>query len=188
MDFRKIFFVIGIIFLTSQVFCQEASSTEKEALPQGYKGISLGMELEETKETLIQNPEFGYNGDRDVSLIPGDNKILIETDATRALGSIYLTQCWFQFYENKLYIITINMNTQKMDYYTMFTTLCNKYGEPKALDPSKATWEDDEVILILEKPLSLKYIDKTTYTQLQNYANIQASAEEVTRQMFLDEF
>lgn len=187
MSMKKSIFIISILCLTFSVFCQN-SNDSKQPLPNGYKGITLGMELDATKEALIQNPEFGYNGDRDVSLIPGDNQILIETDATKALGSIFLTQCWFQFYEKKLYIITINMNTDKMDYYTMFTTLCNKYGQPNALDPSKASWENDEVILILEKPLSLKYIDKKTYTNLLNYANVQASAEELTRQMFLEEF
>lgn len=185
MRIRKIFTLLFIFSLTISVFSQENSS---QKLPSGYKGITLGLTVDETKDALIQDPDFGYNGDRDVSLIPGDNQILIETDATKALGSIYLTQCWFQFYENNLYIITINMNTQKMDYYTMFTTLCNKYGQPTALDPSKASWEDDDVILILEKPLSLKYIDKQTYTKLLNYANVQASAEELSRQMFLDEF
>lgn len=187
MSMKKIFLVISILCLTLSAFSQ-GNESSSQPLPQGYKGIVLGMDLDTTKDALIQNPEFGYNGDRDVSLIPGDNKVLIETDATKALGSIFLTQCWFQFYEGKLYIITINMNTEKMDYYTMFTTLCNKYGQPKTLDPSKASWENDDVIMILEKPLSLKYIDKQTYTNLLNYANVQASAEELTRQMFLEEF
>ena len=157
-------------------------------MPYSYKGISLGMTLDETKIALIQTPEFGYNGDRDVSLVPGDNQILIETDTTNNLGSPFLTQCWFQFYNEKLYIMTINLNKNKIDYYSMFTTLTKKYGEPTTLDPQKTVWESDDIILILEKPLSVKYIDKKTYEELKNYTNVQISAEEYTRELFLEEF
>ena len=59
-------------------------------LPRGYKDITLGMSLEETKDCLVKDPDFGYHGDRDVSLIPGSSKTLIETDADRGFGSNFL--------------------------------------------------------------------------------------------------
>lgn len=187
MKVKKIYLGLLIISLTTlRLFSQDSKTYE--ALPMSYKGISLGMTLDETKTALIKTPEFGYNGDRDVSLVPGDAQILIETDTTGNLGSPFLTQCWFQFYNEKLYIMTINLNKDKIDYYTMFTTLKNKYGEPTTLDPQKTVWESEDVILILEKPLSVKYIDKAVYEQLRNYANVQISAEEYTRELFLEEF
>lgn len=158
-----------------------------EDLPHGYKNIMLGMSLEETKENLVKNPDFGYHGDRDVSLIPGSSKTLIETDAQKGLGSNFLTRCWFQFTFNELYIITININQEKMDYYSVFTTLQNKYGKPTSFSPQAATWKNDEVTMSLEKPLTLKYIDNKLFEETQNYSNIQASPAEVTREMFLDE-
>ncbi len=157
-----------------------------EDLPRGYKDIILGMTLEETKESLVKDPDFGYHGDRDVSLIPGSSKTLIETDAEKGLGSNFLTRCWFQFTFNELYIITININPNKMDYYSVFTTLTKKYGEPTSFSPQAATWKNDEVTMSLEKPLTLKYIDNKLFDQTQNYSNIQASPTEVTRDMFLD--
>lgn len=187
MKLNKICLIIILLFISYDFFSQE-DSKNYEPLPYSYKGISLGMTLDETKIALIQTPEFGYNGDRDVSLVPGDNQILIETDTTNNLGSPFLTQCWFQFYNEKLYIMTINLNKNKIDYYSMFTTLTNKYGEPTTLDPQKTVWESDDIILILEKPLSVKYIDKKTYEQLKNYTNVQISAEEYTRELFLEEF
>lgn len=177
-----------LILILFFITCSYFFAQEQKSLPQGYLGITLGMNLNETKEQLLKTPDFGYNGDRDVSLVPGDAQILIETDTTGNLGSPFLTQCWFQFYDEKLYIMTINLNTDKIDYYTMFTTLKNKYGEPLTLDPQKTVWEDDDVTLILEKPLSVKYIDKKTYQDLKNYSNVQISAEEYTRQLFLEEF
>lgn len=162
-------------------------SLNAESLPHGYKDILLGMSLEETKENLVKNPDFGYHGDRDVSLIPNSSKTLIETDATTGLGSNFLTRCWFQFSFNELYIITINVNLEKMDYYSIFTKLKEKYGEPTSFNPQAATWKDNDVTMSLEKPLTLKYIDNKIFEQTQNYSNIQQSPTEITREMFLDD-
>ena len=175
---KKILILITLSALTLNLFA--------ESLPNGYKDVKLGMSLQETKETLVKDPDFGYHGDRDVSLIPNSSKTLIETDAQRGLGSNFLTRCWFQFYFDELYIITINVNPEKMDYYSIFTKLTEKYGEPTSFSPQSATWKDDEVTMSLEKPLTLKYIDNKIFEQTQNYSNIQASPTEVTREMFLD--
>ncbi len=158
-----------------------------ESLPHGYKDIMLGMSLEETKENLVKDPDFGYHGDRDVSLIPHSSKTLIETDAQRGFGSNFLTRCWFQFSFDELYIITININPEKIDYYSIFTKLTKKYGEPTSFSPQAATWTDGEVTMSLEKPLTLKYIDNKIFEQTQNYSNIQASPTEITQEMFMDE-
>ena len=158
-----------------------------EDLPRGYKDITLGMSLSETKDSLVKDPDFGYHGDRDVSLIPNSSKVLIETDAEKGLGSNFLSRCWFQFFNDELFIITINMNPQKIDYYSIFTTLTEKYGEPTSFNPQAATWKNDEVTMSLEKPLTLKYIDNKIFDETQNYSNIQKSPTEVTQQMFLDE-
>ena len=191
---KKKIFVFSLILLLFSVklFSQQKqsinSNNTKPKLPTGFKNIFLGMTLQETKEELLRNPDFGYHGDRDVSLVPGSNQILIETDTSSNFSPSFLTQSWFQFYEDKLYIMTINFNRNKIDYYSIFTTLSKKYGEPNSLDPQKSVWQNKEVTVILEKPLSIKYIDRVTYDELSNYSNISKSAEENVRQMFLDEF
>jgi hypothetical protein len=177
--FRKIFLFLFI----SKVFL---SLSAKEPLPNGYKDILLGMSLEDTKQELIKDTDFGYHGDRDVSLLPGENRMLIETDAERGLGSNFLTHCWFQFANDQLYIITINMNHARIDYYSIFTTLKEKYGEPDTITPQAATWKNSEVTMSLEKPLTLKYIDNETFKSLQTSSNIAPASSEVTQQMFLD--
>ena len=176
---KKILVLISLTALSLSLFA--------ESLPHGYKGITLGMSLQETKDNLVKDPDFGYHGDRDVSLIPNSSKTLIETDAERGVGSNFLKRCWFQFSFDELYIITINVNPEKMDYYSIFTKLKEKYGEPTSFNPQAATWKDDDVTMSLEKPLTLKYIDNKIFEQTQNYSNIQPSATEITRDMFLDE-
>lgn len=173
--------------LLTALFITTFSLLSANDLPDGYKKIKLGMSLEDTKAALLKDPGFGYHGDRDVSLLPGVNKVLIETDATTGIGSPFLERCWFQFSNDQLYIITINVNTNKMDYYSIFTTLCEKYGEPDKISPESATWKNDSYTMSLEKPLTLKYMDNEIFDSLKQYSNIQKSGEEITRQMFLDE-
>ena len=150
-------------------------------LPYGYSTVQLGMTLEETQTALIRDPDFGYRGERDVSLLPGENRQIIETK-----GGSSLDNCWFQFYDDYLYIISINVNQEFMDYYSIFSTLCKKYGNPIYLDPEKATWEDEDVILSLEKPLCLKYTDAKISGQILEQAEVQQATIEYLRQGFLD--
>lgn len=182
-DFNKIkiFIISFLLILTTNI---KLFSSD---LPRGYKNVELGMSLQDTKDNLVKTSEFGYHGDKDVSLIPGTNKVLIETDAQKGHAYGFLTRCFFQFFEDQLFIITININTEKMDYYSVFTTLSQKYGNPTSLNPQSATWKNDDVTMTLEKPLSLKYIDNNLFEQTQNSVNIQNSPTEITREMFLDE-
>lgn len=180
MKIKKISFLLLSFIFTGLLYSQEN-------LPFGYKDIQLGMTLAEAKEALIQDSSFGYHGDRDVSLVPGKNQTLIETDAISGHGSNFLERCWFQFSNDSLYIITINMNQERLDYYSVFTTLQKKYGEPTSINPNSATWKNENVTMSLEKPLTLKYIDNSTFESLQNYSNIQKTGTELTKQMFLDE-
>ena len=175
------FFCLAVLFLVS--FALYADSP----IPDGYKNVKLGMTLEETKDALLKDSSFGYHGDKDVSLLPNSRKVLIETDAENGYGSNFLKRCWFQFADDKLYIITINLNTNRIDYYSVFTKLCEKYGQPDKLNPQSATWKNDDYTMSLEKPLTLKYIDNKKFDELQSYSNVPLSGTEVTSKMFLDE-
>ena len=101
MSVKRIIFCLFILVCGFSLFAQN--------LPDGYGGVHLGMSLDEAKKQLLKNSDFGYSGDRDVSLLPGDGRTLIETNATGGRGSPFLTQCYFQFYNEQLYIITINI-------------------------------------------------------------------------------
>lgn len=176
---KKTIFILIFIISSFLVFAED--------LPRGYKSIELEMSFDDTKEALLKDSDFGYHGDRDVSLIPGTNKVLIETDSDSGYGSSFLKHCWFQFYNEQLFIITININTEKMDYYSVFKKLSEKYGDPTSIDPKCATWKNDDTTMSLEKPLTLKYIDNKIFDETQRYSNIEKSTTEITREMFLDE-
>ena len=177
--FCVLFFLISVFGFSQDSSIDEKS--EKKALPNGYSTVKLGMTLEAVKSALLREPDFGYRGERDVSLLPGENRHLIETK-----GGSFLDNCWFQFYNESLYIISVNVNKDFMDYYSIFKTLCQKYGNPNYLDPEKATWEDKDVILSLEKPLCLKYTDAQISDQILQQSSAEKAAVEYLREGFLN--
>ena len=158
----------------------------EKTVPSGYGGVELGMSVEQVKKALKENMDFGYHGDRDVSLLPGENRILIETDAQIYVGYSFLERCWFQFYNDKLYIITININQEKMDHFSIFDSLCKKYGMPDSVNPEKSVWKGSSVTMSLERPLTLKYVDQKTFEELQNTSQVGPNGTEMTRDMFLE--
>lgn len=154
-----------------------------QTLPRGYRSITLGMTLDEVKKALTSDSVFAYRGERDVSLLPDQEKVIIETE-----GSSFLSRCWFQFYNQRLYTITITMNEDMMDYYSVFKTLFDKYGQPKSLSPEIVVWENTAIRMSLERPLSVKYIDMDVYSKLLQSSQVDQSAGEFTRQKFLESF
>ena len=155
------------------------------SLPNGFASAKLGMEIDALKEALKNDHQFGYRGDRDVSLSPSDGQFLIETSGSQ-YGFSFLDRCWFQFANDKLYIITINLDRSKLDHYSVFSKLCEKYGNPDELSPQKSVWRDDNVILSLEKPLTLKYTDAKAFEKKKNSSNVQKTTAENARDEFLD--
>ena len=93
-----------------------------------------------------------------------------------------------QFSEDKLYIMTVVLDSDKIDYYSMYQSLSKKYGEPDSLSPRKALWNSDTVRLSLEKPLSVKYIDSVIYDSLLKESQAGIDYEELLQESFIESF
>lgn len=167
-------------------FCAVNFASFGENLPRGFGGVELGMSLDDAKSALKSNSDFGYAGDRDVSLLPGDARVLIETDSYNMQHHGFLTRCWFQFYEENLYLIIINFNPERIDHYSLYTTLVKKYGEPDDFSPERSVWKNGDVTMSLERPLSIKYIDNEISEKLVQQSLVQKNGFEITRERFLD--
>lgn len=167
-------------------FCAVNFASFGENLPRGFGGVELGMSLDDAKSALKSNSDFGYAGDRDVSLLPGDARVLIETDSYNMQHHGFLTRCWFQFYEETLYSIIINFNPERIDHYSLYTTLVKKYGEPDDFSPERSVWKNGDVTMSLERPLSIKYIDNEISEKLVQQSLVQKNGFEITRERFLD--
>ena len=160
--------------------------TQAQSVPDSFGNVKLGMSVDDVKSMLMKDSQFGYRGDKDVSLMAGENRTLIETDSARYAPYSFLDRCWFQFYEDKLYIMTINMNQEKLDHYSVFSQLCEKYGTPTSLNPDKSEWVSDTVIVALERPLSIKYTDRVVMEKIQNASFVEKTAKEKNREQFLE--
>jgi hypothetical protein len=162
---------------------EAASGAKAAAVSDTYRAVSLGMDIEGVKEQLLADGIFGYRGERDVSLLPTMNRSLIETS-----GSSFISRAWFQFYEEKLYIMTFKLDGDKVDYYSIYSSLVAKYGEPVFLDPRKAQWGDERVTLTLERPLTVKYVDAAVFADLLGTSGADAAVSDILREDFINEF
>jgi hypothetical protein len=175
--------------LTLGLYAQAANSggsssdDDKKELPRQFREISLGMGLDDLKEVLKKDKLFNFRGDRDVSFLPAREESLVETT-----GSSFVRRAFFQLRDGNLFIMSYALNTSMMDHYSMFTNLVEKYGEPTYLDPKEAVWETEETRLTLERPLTIKYIDKKAFDDIISESTLIQSRRVKERQEFLNEF
>ncbi len=167
------------IFLSFPIFSEGANNP----LPEGFREIKLGMGINDVKEKLKADPLFNYRGDPDVSMLSSPNNTLIECS-----GFSYIKNAYFQFHEEKLYIIILVLNSMKIDHYSVYTKLMEKYGNPDSLSPEEILWSSDIVRMSLERPLSMKYIKKDVFEKLKTEGRAEKSMRILSRERFLELF
>jgi hypothetical protein len=161
----------------------EAGADESRELARGFNNILLGMNMEDVKEELKEDPNFNFRGDPDVSMMRTPNTSLIE-----CRGYYYVERASFQFIDDSLYTITIILDPKRIGHYAMFTALTDSYGEPDTLSPEKSRWENATVIISLERPLRVKYMAKKVLERLKREQRRKKSMETLTRERFLEQF
>ncbi len=160
-----------------------ASSSEPKPVPDSFRGYKLGMPVEALKKALADDDLFVFRGDRDVSLLPMSDQVLIETT-----GLSFVKRAFFQLRDGKLFMMAFTLNTDKVDHYSVFTALVADYGEPATLNPQEAVWISDAVRLSVERPLTVKYIDRAVFDGLARDSAVKESKEFKLRKEFIDEF
>ncbi len=179
----------GMLFIPSLGFSQNstnASSIERQEdstdsiQPKGFGSIKLGADYSSVVELLTKSPNFRY---RKSSLSWNGDSSTIAAD-----GRGFIKKGFFQFFENRLYSIIIVLDTNKMDYYTVFSQLSNRYGKFTTLSPSRVLWDTEFVSLSLEQPLTIRYLDKQLQQQFLEESSVEKSKEQIKREDFLDLF
>jgi hypothetical protein len=165
------------------LLCAGFLGAQEGELPREFRGIRLGMSLEELKAALEEDSLFSFRGDRDVSFLPDPQQYLVETT-----GLSFVKRAFFQLHGEKLFIMAFSMNTGVIDYYSIFTALREKYGEPKDLSPRQSVWEDGGLRLTLERPLTVKYIDLEMFNEIVGASSVEKTHELLRRQEFIDAF
>jgi hypothetical protein len=170
------------------VFAQQSAEAAQAAsgttsLPRQFRRLALGMALDDLKDGLKKDGLFNFRGDRDVSLLPQRNQSLVET-----AGSSFVRRAFFQLRDGSVFIMAYSLNTETVDYYSIFTAFTQKYGAPQYLDPKEAVWENDETRVALERPLTVKYIDKKIFNDIVSESALGESREARAREDFINEF
>lgn len=177
-----------ILLLAGTLFAQSTldfsdNTRGNQPAPQGYRKILLGMSLAEVKSALLEDNHFNYRGDPDVSFLPLRDQNLIECE-----GKGFIDRAYFQFLDEKLYIIILQLNQEKLDYFTLFADFSEKYGLPQSLDPQNARWEWDQIRLALEKPLTVKYVAIKVFNDLKDKSQAEDDLLDLSRGRFLEDF
>jgi hypothetical protein len=162
---------------------EAGGAAETAALPRSFRGFTLGMNLDDLKTALSEDAEFVFRGDRDVSFLPDSNQNLVDS-----AGRGMIKRAFFQIKDDAVFVMTFEMNTEKIDHYSVFTTFSTKYGAPSALDPRQSEWEDVETRVYIERPLTVKYIDKTTFDGIVSESRAAESSALILREEFLQDF
>lgn len=159
------------------------ASAPSSGLPRGFRGVELGMSLSEVETVLKTDELFLYRGGPDVTLLPRPDEKLLEVQ-----GLSYVKRAFFQFHEDKLFSAIYVLNPEKMDHYSVFTRLSDRYGKPGSLSPRESVWSDGSVRLSLERPLTVKYLDLGTLEKFMQGGQARQSWEDLSRQDFLESF
>ncbi len=162
---------------------QAAPTPQPAPVPDSFRKIRLGMTISEVESVLKNDPYFDYKGPPDVSMLAAPDENLIETT-----GYSFISRAFFQFYQKKLYTMILMLNPQEISYYTMYTTLSEKYGPSSSLSPDEVVWESAKYRLSLERPLSVKYIDMSVFNHLKEAGKMQQSQRSISRDQFLNQF
>ena len=154
-----------------------------EPLSRSFRKLQLGMSLALLKEALANDGLFEFRWDRDVSFLPAKEENLVETT-----GLSFIRRAFFQLRSEKVFIMAFSLDYQRIDHYSVFVSLIQKYGNPVSLNPHEAVWENEETRISLERPLTVKYIDMGVFKAIMGEARAEETAEVFLRQGFLDEF
>ena len=175
--------LVGLLFLLpAGLYAQDGTSNET-ALPRQFRQLSLGMSLEELQESLASDNLFNFRGARDVSFLPVRQQSLVETT-----GSSFIRRAFFQLWEGGVFIMSFALNTAVVDHYSVFTHFVERYGQPSLLNPREAVWENEETRISIERPLTVKYIDKNVFNDIIEESSVNESRHVQLRQEFLNEF
>lgn len=181
---RQVFSFFFIFLLLPPVFLKaQEELLQTDLLPRQFRQFSLGMNLDDLKSNLAKDDYFNFRGDRDVSFLPVREQSLVETT-----GSFFIRRAFFQLRDGEVFIMSFTMNTEIIDHYSVFTRFTENYGEPSWLDPRIAVWETEQTRIAIERPLTVKYIDKNIFDDILDESGLIESNQVRLRQEFLDEF
>ena len=138
----------------------------------GFMGINIGMTRDEVLNYADKNNLIHVPKNRDVELFPVEQRKILTLSVNPEIPYIYL-----QFYNDKLYAITVIFNEKYVDYYTLCSRVEKKYGKYTDLSPVWRKWKIDDIEVKVEKPAVVKYIALKEFLEVTNFKKNQGLPE-----------
>jgi hypothetical protein len=178
-----LFFGVCVVSFAQDALGAVMDMAGDNELPSGFRAYSLGMSIDELKTNLTADTYFVFRGDRDVSFLPVTKQNLVESE-----GRQFIKRAFFQLKDEKIFIMSFTLNTELIDHYSVYTAFVKKYGEPLYLNPKEAVWENGTTRISIERPLSIKYIDRTVFDTLVDSSNTRRAEFSEIKEEFLNDF
>ena len=152
-------------------------------LPQGFDRFRFGMSSDMVEALIVESSYLDANLEDAISRLP--RSVIRVLSVT---GKSYVSNAHFQFDESGLISIILNLNDKLLDHFALYSHLTDRYGESDALHPRRIEWRSPTVILRLERPLTVKYIVRSSLERRQENAAARSSETDISREDFIELF
>ena len=170
----------------------DAFHDNRVPLADGFFNVSLGFTFDEVVETLKKESLLQILEEPEIFVVPEKKQRILRAEGVidDSTGYQFIKEAYFQFNEDDvLIILTISLNTKIVDYFTIFDIHDKKYGSASSIDPNKAQWNSEDITLVIERPLTIKYIMNSFINlELRQNGNIYQQNREKYREEFLSLF
>lgn len=167
--------IIIIIFSYTLLFAVEP-------LSDGYKDIKLGMTQNQVKNILKKTTEFNVKKEEVLSI-----RIEPDTEIISTEGYGFVNYGYFHFNDDKLFQILLKLSEEKLGYYLLLKRLTGRFGKPNDFTPKRASWENEQVKIIVEKPCTIKYIYLPVWSELIKNDLSKDTVLDSVRKKFVDD-
>lgn len=150
-------------------------------LKREFAGLTLGQDISEVREVLLESRYFLYPNSESEIVLPNRVESILEVE-----GSGFVSKLLLQFEDEKISAITVLLDVRWTSYQELFDRLRGSYGNPVFLSPHRCLWEDEQTVLLLEKNLRYKLMNRIRSGEAEEAE--ESSLMEKNRQAFLDEF
>ncbi|HOJ49214.1 MAG TPA: hypothetical protein PKW55_00180 [Spirochaetota bacterium] len=173
----NIFFILILPF----VFYSQDVKKEPTVLKRDFRGVVLL----ENYETVIEK----LKKDNLILLPSTDFDLMDEDDRKTIIAKIppYIERIYYQFEDDKLFIISIFFDNKKFSYLEVYKKLKEKYGNPVLYNSLQAIWEDEKTKIVLDNLPSIKYIDKDILNKTVSGERENENKDKIKRSI-IDEF
>lgn len=179
MKTLKITTSIIISFILTTAFAQNPAASR---LARSFRKIVLLEHFDSVMQKLKKDPLIMVDPSSDFGEFDEEDRNLIKAKLPPYLPNIY-----YQFYQKKLYVLSLFWNPKKISYLQLYRKLKKKYKKPIVFNSKQIIWEDKNTIIVLDNLPSIKYIDKKTFAIVKALAKKKKPLDDKVREKVLED-